>query len=187
MDGEVAVSIRTVLTLIVIGVLLTLVNSIMGFARASTAERTTTIQNSVDALSEVEFGDYNQRVLSGARVISVIKQFETRPVATVTRTIAIMGTGSVKSDKGYNYGAVLEGTSDVTADSEASRVTAPLVKSGNNSWYTAKLAANVPGNKDYLPLTAEGKSHYVRPNGKFKAELIKDPSGTIIGVCFTQL
>jgi hypothetical protein len=35
-------------------------------------------------------------------------------------------------------------------------------------------------------MTVSGSAQYVRDNGKYLAELIKDSTGTIIGISFTQ-
>ena len=35
-------------------------------------------------------------------------------------------------------------------------------------------------------MTVSGSAQYVRDNGKYLAELIKDSTGTIVGISFTQ-
>ena len=41
-------------------------------------------------------------------------------------------------------------------------------------------------NLNIKPMTVSGSAQFVRDNGKYLAELIKDTTGTIIGICFTQ-
>jgi hypothetical protein len=65
-----------------------------------------------------------------------------------------------------------------------------MTRSGNNSFFTQNIETEDNGNMTfntvYLPLTRSGTPTFVRPTAKFLAQLIKDSTGTIVGVCFTQ-
>jgi hypothetical protein len=181
MEGELGSGARIAIALIVIGVIISVIFVILGFTRGTTNQGITTVQNSMDSMSLAQFDDYDQKVLSGTQVLSAIKLFEGRPVAMVVRTLNQMA----KADHtGHNYGALLEGTSTTTY------VTAALEKDEGNSYYTVNIETNSAGvmkfNHVILPLTKTGTETYVRPTAKFLSELIKDETGTIVGICFTQ-
>lgn len=67
---------------------------------------------------------------------------------------------------------------------------AGIVKYEGNAYYTGTLFTNNAGSVTYnmnvRPLSVTGMNTYVRPSAKFLAELIKDKTGTKIGVCFVQ-
>jgi len=181
MEGELGSGARIAIALIVIGVIISVIFVILGFTRGTTNQGITTVQNSMDSMSLAQFDDYDQKILSGTQVISAIKLFEGRPVAAVVRTSA-QRDASGNSTVGTNYGALLEGTVSLTT---ASMHTA---KTGD-SFFTHNIAVasgQMSFNMVYLPLSRSGTSTFVRPTAKFLAQLIKDTTGTIVGVCFTQ-
>jgi len=188
MEGELGSGARIAIALIVIGVIISVIFVILGFTRGTTNQGITTVQNSMDSMSLAQFDDYDQKVLSGTQVISAIKLFEGRPVATVTRTSQSMHpTSSTTTNIGYNYGAILDG-SDETATNSGIYKTDALTKPAEQSWFEVGLDGDgdITYNMNYLPLTQTGKDSFVRPTAKFLAQLIKDPTGTIVGICFTQ-
>lgn len=66
-----------------------------------------------------------------------------------------------------------------------------LTKYAGNSYYTGALKTDSNGNIVYnlntKPTTISGKPSNIRSSAKFQAELIKDTSGTKIGIVFTQI
>ncbi|MEQ7052190.1 hypothetical protein ABN764_16165 [Paenibacillaceae sp. P-4] len=183
MEGELGSGARIAIALIVIGVIISVIFVILGFTRGTTNQGITTVQNSMDSMALAQFDDYDQKILSGTQVISAIKLFEGRPVAMITKPKA---AGS----SGYNYGAILKDTTPGT-DIAGSKtfINSNLKKAqSTDSFYTQDFATDgiTKPNMVYIPLTQTGTNAYVRPTAKFLAELIKDNTGTIVGVCFTQ-
>ena len=66
-----------------------------------------------------------------------------------------------------------------------------LTKYAGNSYYTGALKTDNNGNIVYnlntKPISISGKPSNIRQSAKFQAELIKDTSGTKIGIAFTQI
>ena len=182
MEGELGSGARIAIALIVIGVIISVIFVILGFTRGTTNQGITTVQNSMDSMSLAQFDDYDQKILSGTQVVSAIKLFEGRPVAMVTRTAAMMTSTATHKDMGYNYGALLTGTN------ATSFLTTAMTKNAGVSVFTAGInGGGTPTfNMVYIPMTESGTEQFVRPTAKFLAELIKDSTGTITGVCFTQ-
>ena len=124
---------------------------------------------------------YDQQIVSGTQAASSLKLFEGRPVGLVVRTKAQMATAA---NTGQNYGALFTGTNTTTF------ITPAMTKGAGNSFYTLNIATGGGGsmtyNMNYLPTKSSGTDPYIRPTAKFLAELIKDSTGTIVGICFTQ-
>ncbi|WP_304944491.1 hypothetical protein, partial [Vallitalea guaymasensis] len=180
---------RIAIALIVLGVLISVVFTILGFTRNTTNQGITTVQNSLESMQLAVYDDYDQQMLSGTQVLSALKLFEGRPTGLIVRTAA-QRTDSKKeeisdSDDGYNYGALFEGVtkaSDYLVDS--------MSKDSGDSWYVKNLDTGDSGtmtyNMSYLEAKKSGTDAYIRPTAKFLAEIIKDSTGTIVGICFTQ-
>lgn len=177
MEGELGSGARIAIALIVIGVIISIIFVILGFTRGTTNQGITTVQNSMDSMSLAQFDDYDQKILSGTQVVSAIKLFEGRPVALVVRTTAQLGT---TARTGHNYGAQLKDTVAATKV-----ITMPETET---SFFTVNLDTTgiIKYNMVYLPTTESGTKTFVRPTAKFLAQLIKDDTGTIVGICFTQ-
>lgn len=98
---------------------------------------------------------------------------------------------------GFVYGAYIDG---MLAPRRATNVTIGYpglignwksARLGMQTSYTANLyLANDTGtviyNTNYIPMTRSGSCTFVRSTAKFLAELIKDNTGTIVGISFTQ-
>lgn len=182
MEGELGSGARIAIALIVIGVIISVIFVILGFTRGTTNSGITTVQNSMDSMSLAQFDDYDQKILSGTQVTSAIKLFEGRPVASIVRTTAQI---AALAGTGHNYGAQLVGTTAAHVSAVMNRVT-PAGATSANSFYTHDFTATITYNMIYLPTTVSGSVTFIRPTAKFLAELIKDTTGTIVGVCFTQ-
>lgn len=181
MGGDLSDGAKITITMIILGVLISIVFTILSFTRGATNQGVSSVQSSMDAMMLSRFDDYDQQMKSGTEVKSALKLFEGQPIAIVVRTIAQM---NITANTGQNYGALLVGTNTTTF------ITVALTKTVTNSFYTYDLALSAAGtmtwNMNYLPTQKSGTAPYIRPTGKFLAELIKDNTGTIVGVCFTQ-
>jgi len=181
MEGELGSGARIAIALIVIGVIISIIFVILGFTRGTTNQGITTVQNSMDSMSLAQFDDYDQKILSGTQVVSAVKLFEGRPVALVVKTTAsIAGVSG-----GHNYGALLVDTSSAKVITNGQLGTIPT----GGSSFTKNLDTStgvIQYNMEYLPMTKSGTNTFVRPTAKFLAQLIKDTTGTIVGICFTQ-
>ncbi|QUH29114.1 hypothetical protein [Vallitalea guaymasensis] len=180
MEGEMGTGARIAIALIVLGVLISVVFTILGFTRNTTNQGISTVQNSLESMQLAVFDDYDQQIQSGTQVLSALKLFEGRPVGLVVRTKAQIGKSA---DTGHNYGAQFDGTDE-------NFVSDALTKTGDNSWYVKNLDSDANGtmtyNMNYLPAKQSGTDAFIRPTAKFLAELMKDTTGTIVGICFTQ-
>lgn len=215
MGTDISEGAKVGIILIILCALIAIVFSLLTMMKNITSSGSQSLQNGLDQLSDSEFQNYDQKTISGTDVAAAIKIFEGRPVSFVVVTSADIksGGGSATSWKGHLYGAHLSccapsatsGTDGganagktfaVTVNSAASGAepaeapTTEIAKYTGNAYYTGALYTNDAGspvyNMNVRPLSVTGKTTYVRSSAKFLAELIKDPTGTKIGVCFVQ-
>lgn len=187
MEGELGSGARIAIALIVVGVIIGIIFVILGFTRGATNQGVGTVQNAMDQMQSSTFDDYDQQIMSGTQVSSAIKLFEGRPIGVIVITAL-----SKSSSYGINYGARFIDT-DATNNHitfTASFDGAGLAKAKTaDSFYTENLSVSSGSmffNMNTMDTKKSGTPEFIRPTAKFKAELIKDTSGTITGVCFTQ-
>lgn len=192
MEGELGSGARIAIALIVIGVIISIIFVILGFTRGTTNQGISTVSVSMDSMSLARFDDYDQKLISGTQVVSAVKLFEGQPVASVVRTLAtldISATDTSSTFQGNNYGALLTGSTKPSGrDYYTSAAIQRTATQANDSHYTVNLdtTSGIKYNMIYTPMTESGTDTFVRPTAKFLAELIKDTTGQIVGVCFTQ-
>jgi len=198
MEGELGSGARIAIALIVVGVIIGIVFVILGFTRGATNQGVGTVQNAMDQMQTSTFDDYDQQIISGTQVLSAIKLFEGRPIGIIV--ITTLSGNDLTQKYGVNYGARFEDTSSSTQADRPNTIKLPVVLSPNakgilsketgKAFYTENLAVDTSGsmsfNMDILKTKKSGTAEFIRPTAKFLGELIKDTSGTITGICFTQ-
>lgn len=181
MGGDMSDGAKIAITLIILGVLISIVFTILSFTRNATNQGVSAVENSMNAMQLSRFDDYDQKIISGTQVNSALKLFEGQPIALVVRTRAQL---SASANTGHNYGALLAGTNTTTF------ITPAMVKGAGNSWYTVDIALSASNtityNTNYLNTTISGNPQFIRTTAKFTAELVKDSTDSIVGICFTQ-
>lgn len=214
MGTDISEGAKVGIILIILCALIAIVFSLLTMMKNITSSGSQSLQNGLDQLGDSEFQVYDQKVVSGTDVAAAIKIFEGRPVSFVIVTTADQKAGG-GDIQGHLYGAMLtvnggNGDGDagtdhaganagkyypvkVTTSQDEEPGTAPedaVTKYAGNSYWTSSLFTNDAGVVEYnmntKPISVTGKRTYVRSSAKFMAELIKDPTGTKIGVMFTQ-
>ena len=178
--------------LIILCALLAIVLALLMMMKNITNQGSATLQSGLDQMLATRFTDYDQQTRTGTEVNAAIKLFEGQPVGVVVVTTNCVG-GTTKG--GYNYGALLEGyTKQSTAyDGDAYGSTTAITshKESTDTYYTMAYATDSNGAVQYnwntRPTSRSGSDTYVRSSAKFMSELIKDDTGTTIGICFTQV
>lgn len=179
MGGDLGEGARIAVDLIILGVLISVVFIILGFVRGTTQTGITSVQNSMDQMTLSRFNDYDQKVMSGTQVTSAVNLFSGDAVGVVVQTTK-SGTTA------FNYGALLEGfTADTTNKVFKKSIT--TADESSSTYIMNYASSNIQYNLVTAPLNETGKDPYVRGTAKFMAKLIKDSTGTIVGIFFKQL
>ncbi|MGN2370176.1 hypothetical protein ACTFJW_08945 [Clostridium cagae] len=178
MEGDLGAGARIAVALIILGVLISVAFIILGFVRGTTQTGISSVQNSMDKMTLSRFEDYDQKVLSGTQVKSTVKLFEGDAIGLCVQTTR-SGTTA------FNYGALLEG---FTADTSAKVYKKTMSGTDTGSCYNMNYASdNIQYNLVSAPLNETGKDPFVRGTAKFMAKLVKDNTGTIVGIFFKQM
>lgn len=207
--------------------------SIFSIAKQSANEGLVDVQDTLNAVSESYFDDFNQKTVTGAAVRSCITKLSGKNYAILLNTLGI--NNSVKSSQSHksiirfrrqdgtaaywlNLNAILsvDGSSCVggslsagnafirvsstvwTSSSGASPLTSISSLNSdrhlafeNGLYYTNytfyTLNGNVQFDSNTGSLNLAGDAVQVASNTKFKANLLKDQAGSIIGVVFEQV
>ncbi len=209
MGTDISEGAKVGIILVILCALIAIVFSLLTMMKNITSSGSQSLQNGLDQLTDSEFQNYDQKNVSGTDVAAAIKIFEGRPIGFVVYTQADQKAGD---DTGHWYGAKLTAAADLTdnedhsgtnageigtivirqeaSDEPADAPTDAIIKYGTNSYYTGALDMSSGANEynmNVRPLSVTGVRTYVRSSAKFLAELIKDPTGTKIGVCFSQI
>lgn len=175
---------------------------------------TVQVQDSLGAVSTQVFLDYDQKIVTGTQVTSALKQFEGKPYAVLIGTKALqkngaltaaghgayaVGPGTAKSASVpafINYNALL--ASDATGAKPHQEVAGAdittlsnIITMTNGSYVAnngfAAVAGEIQYDKETGGIFKTGNAEYVPTASKFQANLIKDPSGIILGIALLQL
>lgn len=206
MFADISESMKIAIGLFIISAVIAVAFTIMQFSRTATSQGVTMVENSMNAMQLSKFDDYDQKNgLSGTQVRSAMKLFDGSDVAILVATMSgqnVNGTLPEGTRNYFNYGAlVASGTNydsvSVSRPSDkgvADKYRAPLVTvregTRKESYYSMDLHLSTAGTKifynDRMWTEVAGKPEYIRTTAKFSSSLIKDNTGEIVGILFTQ-
>ena len=191
MSEDVSSMVRVGVTVVLVATLVATALNLMGVSQGILGSGQSTLQSGVDQIALQEYKRYDQKRVSGTTVKSALSLYEGRDIAIVLRP-----TSCQKSVGGapwaYNYGAVLIGSVADTANDTglAYNITSALTRNAGDAFYSVNLKVT-SGSIDYSSnikgVSTTGDTEYILESAQFRGELIKDLTGTIIGIMFTQL
>lgn len=186
--------------LVILCFLIAIVLALLMVVKNITNSGANQMEAGLDQMMATTYDDYDQKVVTGTKVVSAVKLFSSEPIGIVVYTDlckSAVGKATQAAPGGYCYGRLLEKyTNKLELTSVANENTAyysqeALMKSTDtDTYYTSKLHEDTSKaplyNTNTRPLTASGQQTYVRTSAKFLAELIRDSSQTIVGISFKQ-
>lgn len=192
MEGEISRGAMLGIVLIALAAIIGLGFGIFAIAKGVANEGTTNVQDQLSQVSLATFNDFDQKVVTGTQVLSAYSNFAGKPYAILIATRSYLdgnteglsGAPEVQTDVAdltfLNYnallgpaeGAVLEYSNGIFIQKS------PFLmdESGKIQYNTVTDKLSKSGQVEYVPSTA-----------RFEANLIKDPSGTIMGIAFQQV
>lgn len=203
MSEDVSAMIRVGVTVILVAALVAVVLNLLVIAQSTMSSGMSKLQSGVSQISLQEFSSYNQKKVSGIEVASALTLYSGRDIAILVAPNSQVDATTGNANKFYNYGALIKGAtasggggSTDTATPEVAVASAGAtdgLRKANegDSYWTAEYdfadessgRINTYGNTKKT--TISGKE-YILPSGKFFAELVKNETGEIIGITFTQ-
>ncbi len=210
MEKEISSGTMLGIVLIALAAVIGLGFGVFAIAKGVANEGVVNVQDNLGAVSESAFTDFDQKIVTGTQVMSAYKQFQGKAVAILINTQAM--TKGVSSFAGHeniyvqdigdtkyvNYNAILahEETGKII-DSLEGKVAITGGKDGvltlNDGIINTKYGfcidyyGKVVFDTGIGGFSKPGNCEYISSSAKFDANLIKDASGQIVGVAFTQL
>lgn len=191
MENEAINSIKIAVNLIIISLLILSINIIVNIIKPTIYEKVISIIDIADAEYEKRYEEYNQTLVSGTKVVRLIRESENLGLGVIYQTYRI--------NYAKNIGTVFEGTTTngfhnngkSCDESKISNLSAwKAQRRTSDISYTSgyKIDANnlIKCNNYTSAIFAETDNEYIQLDGRFLAELVRDRSGEIIGIIFTQ-
>lgn len=201
------------------------------YARSSLNSGSDKLNTALDTVNAADFADYDQKSVSGTKVLSALQNFEGTPVAVLIRTKALAkGSGKIVAEKSggvssaknryfvdagilqnagtatetvanckayVNYNAILGNstamaTASVGGDGSGAGGASNVKIGLDDGTYIASFGFySIGGVVQYYGTKTDyqttGMTEYIASGTKFQANLIKDASGTVLGVVFDQI
>lgn len=210
MEDNVALGIRISVTVVLVASLVATVLTLMVIGQSILGGGQNKLQTGLTQIQQQDLEQYSNVTKKGSVVKSTINLYQGEPVAILVKTTAMWtGTGSNGDGKAatetpvsgvgkyFNYGCLLKGSSEVTfSDGSKHRVldagtgtTGNLIARDGVANLEAALDVNngiKNTNYDTAGTVQVGNPESILDNGLFYCQLIKDITGQIIGIVFTQ-
>lgn len=216
MSEDVSSTMRVGITVILVAALVATVLNLMVMSNSILSNGQITLQSGIDSVSEQEFATYDNKKVSGTQVQTALSLFQGRDVAVLIQTKSLrttIGTTASPDTTAYlNYGALLckngDATGAVVSKCTNTVVATPTVgdawqakssttEGAGDFWqtngvpYYVGVLHNTNGltdsNYNIIGITSLGNPQYLLSSSRFTSVLLKDSTGSIIGIVFTQV
>jgi hypothetical protein len=212
MEDNVALGIRISVTVVLVASLVATVLTLMVIGQSILGGGQNKLQTGLTAIQQQDLQQYSNVTKKGSVVKSVLNLYQGEPVAILVKTTALFTTTSGDNEsstnervsgegKYFNYGCLLVGHNAPTGvkfSSTGEDNMNHIFVNGSTALKTisgvahleGQLSINSSGIKNTNYATAGtvgvGNSEAILDNGLFYCQLVKDITGEIIGIVFTQ-
>ncbi len=204
MEKEISSGTNLGIVLIALAAIIALGFGIFAIAKGTANEGVVQVQDHLAQVGQSVFNDFDQKIVTGTQVVSAYNNFAGKPYAILICTQAYVDT-SVEFDN--DIAAFNNATTPVALTVRTSTGTNKALEYLNynallsttdarvyldNGVYKAKsgfamTAGEISFNNVIANMSKSGQTEYVPSGGRFQANLIKDTSGTIMGIAFRQV
>lgn len=209
MEDNVALGIRISVTVVLVASLVATVLTLMVIGSSILGGGQNKLQTGLTQIQQQDLMQYSNVTKKGSVVKSVLNLYQGEPVAVLVKTTALhtdsQGDSKAPTDtavsgtgKYFNYGCLLKGASKsnlsggdshMLIDARTGGASDPVVtREGVAHLESALDVTNGIKNTNYdtAGVVAIGNPEAILDNGIFYSQLIKDITGEIIGIIFTQ-
>ncbi len=205
MEKEISSGAMLGIVLIALAAVIGLGFGIFAIARGTANEGVVGLQDNLGQVSTSAFSDYDQKIVTGTQVMSAYNNFSGKPYAVLVCTQAFtdkQGDSSIASVP--KIAGYANATTQLTATTSAggtvnlqfvnynAKLGGGKVTYDNGIYICSSGFMLTTGSKiDFYTVTGNmsksGMIEFVPSSGRFQANLIKDSSGTIMGIAFQQI
>lgn len=217
MEKEISSGAMLGIVLIALAAIIGLGFGVFSIAKGTANDGLVQVQDNLASVGESVYEDYNQKVITGTQVVSAYSSFEGKSVAILIATKAHLTNQTSGHHSDHTtpvYVMTDQTTTDSTGKTQAKytmiNYNALLANANNgsgvapnapdskginlvNGVYIASKGFQSDANSNVLydtvksGMTKSGNTEYVPSTARFNANLIKDSSGTILGIAFVQI
>ena len=190
MQNEISSGAMLGIVLIALAAIIGLGFGIFAIAKGTANDGVVQMQDQLGQVSLSTFNDYDQKVVTGTQVMSAYSNFAGKPYAILVATRSYLDGNesglseapevatNVRKLTFLNYNALLDGGKIKLENGTFIQPTTFTMDAD-----TGKISYNTVTDK----LSKSGQVEYVPTGARFEANLIKDASGSIMGVTFQQV
>lgn len=188
MAEDISAQARTGVTVMALAALVAVVLNIMVIAQSIVSTGMSTLQSGVDAIQKQEYEVYNNKRVTGVQVKTALTLYTTRDNAVVIGT-----KNSLKDNKYYIYGALLDDTQNPTSSPyiQSSAFEAASHRESGQPFYIFEYKtdtySSIQHYDDTRATTLNGSDTFIEESATFESQLIKNKTNTIVGIRFKQV
>lgn len=217
MEKEISSGAMLGIVLIALAAIIGLGFGVFAIAKGTANDGLVQVQDNLASVGESVYDDYNQKVVTGTQVVSAYNTFEGKSIAILIATKAHLTSQDsghhsdhadpiyVKTDqtttdsegvtqneyKMINYNALLANAENGDG-TDANAPDSAGIKLVNGTYiatkgFQADANSNVLFDKITSGMSKSGNTEYIPSTARFNANLIKDSSGTVLGIAFVQI
>ena len=188
MEKEISGGVMLGIVLIALAAIIGLGFGIFSIAKGTANEGVVNVQDNLGQVSQSGFDDYNQKVVTGTQVKSAYNTYQGKPYTiwistealnTTTEEILTQKITMEDGSKYIVYNATLEGGVEIEYENGTYIV--------NKGFAIDDASKRIKYNSKIDNLSKSGMAEYIPATARFEANLIKDKSGTIVGIAFKQV
>lgn len=197
MEGEISRGAMLGIVLIALAAIIGLGFGIFSIAKGVANEGTANVQDQLTQVSLSLFDEYDQKVVTGTQVMSAYKNLAGKPYTIWISTSAVRKNVAEGNTSGLS-GAAQITYKDEDEDTIYLVYNANIAEGADIKFKKDKIVLNgtflmdetsgkIYYNSVIGNLSKSGQLEYIPSTARFDAKLIKDTSGTIMGIAFRQV
>lgn len=197
MEGEISRGAMLGIVLIALAAIIGLGFGIFSIAKGVANEGTANVQDQLTQVSLSLFDEYDQKVVTGTQVMSAYKNLAGKPYTIWISTSAVRKNVAEGNTSGLS-GAAKVIYRDTIGDTIYLVYNANIAEGADIKFKKDKIVLNgtflmdetsgkIYYNSVIGNLSKSGQLEYIPSTARFDAKLIKDTSGTIMGIAFRQV
>lgn len=186
MEKEISSGVMLGIVLIALAAIIGLGFGIFSIAKGTANEGVVNVQDNLGQVSQSGFDDYNQKVVTGTQVKSAYNTYQGKPYTIWISTEALNTT----TEDIPEPNVTMDGSNYIVYNAT---IAAGTIVYENGTYIVDKGFAidadsnRIVYNSKIDNMSKSGMTEYIPANARFEANLIKDKSGTIVGIAFKQV
>lgn len=193
MEGEISRGAMLGIVLIALAAIIGLGFGIFAIAKGVANEGTANVQDQLTQVSLSLFNEYDQKVVTGTQVMSAYNNLAGKPytiwisTSAVRKNVAKGNTSGLSGAAQAKYGDTIYLVYNAKIAEDATFTFKNGIFVLDGTFLMDETSGKISYNSVIGNLSKSGQLEYIPSSARFDANLIKDTSGTIMGIAFRQV